>query len=366
MADDTPQEENATTHQGLERGPSYSPDEAASGSAMNAHDSGSASDDSSSSDDDRPERGLSRRYSQIDRGLGDRFSLRVPAKHDAVHTAAETHGINHWKVKILHFLHSDIVQGVFMALLLADVIILFVELFLQASYPTCHIIERDAISCCSPVTDVLEAASNMTNHSTTVDEHIRRFLAGDESDHHGDSHHNLCEDGGVESVYDAACDTHKWENVHKIEIILFSLTVTILSLFLLELVTMAIILQKAFFRQIFYVLDFFIVATSLALELTFHFVHDDILVSIAGLLVFFRVWRFVRIGHGLVEVTAEYAHKDKEALIDYAEALELLLQKNKIELPEMSRRVKHIKKTVEEDRSCHSLKKKKKKQQESK
>ena len=364
MTDDTPQEERATPPQDLGRGPSCSPDEA-SESALNAlQDSGSVV--SSDSSHDLPERGLSRRYSQIDRGLGDRFSIRVPAKHDAAHTAAETHGINHWKVKILHFLHSDVVQGVFMALLLADVIILFVELFLQASYPNCRIIERDAISCCSP--DLWEAASANNSTTTTVDEHMRRFLAGDDEGHgdNNDSHHNLCEDGGVEGAYDATCDTHKWENIHTLEIVLFGLTVTILSLFLLELVTMAIILQKAFFRQIFYVLDFFIVATSLALELTFHFVHEDILVSIAGLLVFFRVWRFVRIGHGLVEVTAEYAHKDKEALIDYAEALELMLQKNQIDLPEMSRRVKHIKKKVEEDRSHHSLKKKKKKQQETK
>ena len=88
--------------------------------------------------------------------------------------------------------------------------------------------------------------------------------------------------------------------------------------------------------------------------------------SSAGLLIFFRVWRFVRIGHGLVEVTAEYAHKDKMSLIKYAEKLETKLLENNFELPEMSRRVKHIKKKVEEDRSHmghHHHKKKKKKKE---
>lgn len=276
-----------------------------------------------------------KRRKSMERGLSVQgMSMRIPAHHDAEYTAAETHGFDHWKTKALHFLHSDPVQYTLMALLLLDVAILFVELFLQATYPLCHTIERDAISCCPNLTaDNAQAVSG----SAAESEHLRRILAEDE-------HHNLCGHSAIESYeYEATCDPHKWEEVHRAEKILFALTITILSGFLFELTLMMLILQRAFFSQLFYVLDFFIVATSLALEILFKTMDEDALISVAGLLVFGRIWRFVRIGHGLVEVTADYAHKDKEALLHYAEAMEELLQKNQMELPKESHRVKHIK-----------------------
>ena len=305
----------------------------------------------------RPQRGVERRLSNLpERGLAQRFSMRIPANQDAAHTAAETHGYDHWKVKVMHFLHSDKIQLVLMLLLLADVVILFIELYLQATYPNCHIVKRDAISCCPIEGAAADWNATAASH-TEADEHFRRFLAGEEEDGGhggggGDEHHNLCDYPGEESfTFDATCDPHKWQSIHTLEKVLFGFTVTILSIFLLELTSIAIILQKAFFRQLFYVLDLFIVLTSLILELTFHFLHEDLLTSLAGLLIFFRIWRFIRIGHGLIEVTAEYAHHDKEILVDYAESLEEILETNGIALPEVSKRVRHIKKKLEEDRN---------------
>lgn len=299
------------------------------------------------------ERSVQRRHSNLpNRGLpSGRFSMRIPANHDAAYTAAETHGYDHWKVKILHFIHSDKVELVLMGMLIADVVILFIELFLQAYYPLCHIVERDAISCC-PV-DTMNATMTTTSHETN-EEHFLRFLAED------DVHHNLCEYPSVESHdYEATCDPHRHENVHHVEKVLFILTIIILSTFVLELTIVMLILQKAFFRQFFYVLDLFIVATSLGLEILFHFLHEELLVTLSGLLIFGRVWRFVRIGHGLVEVTAEYGHRDKEALMEYAETLEQILQENELALPEVTKRVRHIKKEIAKERnvSGHSVKK---------
>jgi hypothetical protein len=53
--------------------------------------------------------------------------------------------------------------------------------------------------------------------------------------------------------------------------------------------------------------------------------------------VFVRIWRFVRIGHGIVEITNEVLHKDHEKLVSYTEQLEELLQQHNIALPEDSK-----------------------------
>ncbi|CAB9504554.1 expressed unknown protein [Seminavis robusta] len=293
------------------------------------------------------------------RGLEtDRFSIRVPADFDAAHTAAETHGHDHWKVKLLHFVHSKPVQYTLSAMLLADVIILFVELFLQASFPNCQIIVRDAISCCplpETITTTLSGLVDDGSGGNSTDmypeddhNHYFRFLAettGDShsSGTHGDGHQDICQLPAVESHhYEAGCDGHKWYMVHTIEEVLFVFTITILSIFFIELIIIMIVLQKAFFKQLFYVLDFVIVSVSLALEIALAVLHADILATLAGLLILARVWRFVRIGHGLIELTAEFQAQDKEALLHYAEELEEKLLENKIALPEKSKQVKSI------------------------
>jgi hypothetical protein len=50
-----------------------------------------------------------------------------------------------------------------------------------------------------------------------------------------------------------------------------------------------------------------------------------------------RIWRFVRIGHGIIEITNEVVHKDHEKLLLYTEELEELLQQHNIALPEDSK-----------------------------
>ena len=67
---------------------------------------------------------------------------------------------------------------------------------------------------------------------------------------------------------------------------------------------------------------------------TFHFLNDAIYQSAAGLLVIARIWRFVRIGHAIVEITNEVAHEEYNGLLAYSEALETLLQEHRIPVPE--------------------------------
>lgn len=61
---------------------------------------------------------------------------------------------------------------------------------------------------------------------------------------------------------------------------------------------------------------------------------DAIYQSAAGLLVIFRLWRFVRIGHAIVEVTNQKAHEEYNGLLAYTEALESLLEQHAIPVPE--------------------------------
>jgi len=67
---------------------------------------------------------------------------------------------------------------------------------------------------------------------------------------------------------------------------------------------------------------------------TFHFLKDDIYQSLAGMLVVVRIWRFIRIGHGIVEITNEMAHDEYDGLLAYTEALEKILIEHDIALPE--------------------------------
>ena len=75
------------------------------------------------------------------------------------------------------------------------------------------------------------------------------------------------------------------------------------------------------------------------MELTFHFANQDALQAYIGLLIIFRIWRFVRIGHGLVEITAEMTHKQYVTLLEYTEELEEIVKKQGIELPEAASKI---------------------------
>lgn len=187
------------------------------------------------------------------------------------HVEEELGHDQHWRKRALKFLHSPQVQMTLMSLLLLDVLILFVELFLLASYPACSIIERDAISCCP----VLEGDAE---HAAA------RWLAEEEGDEHGN--HDVC-NVGLEADYesDAGCDPHKWGRVHNAETALFAMTLTILSVFMIELNVEMIALRPAiFFRQFFFLLDYIIISVSLALEILFHSLSEDSIQGLVGLL----------------------------------------------------------------------------------
>jgi hypothetical protein len=80
-------------------------------------------------------------------------------------------------------------------------------------------------------------------------------------------------------------------------------------------------------------LDYVIIVVSITLELLFKFDENLGLSTISGLIVLARIWRFVRIGHAIVEISTELTHKAYEELLAYTETLEAKLKMNHHTLP---------------------------------
>ena len=285
--------------------------------------------------------------------------IHIPTNEEEEQHVDAVHGSHSWEARILHVLHSPPVELALAGLLLLDVIILFVELFIGAQFPSCSVIERDAISCCPNYPDDADmyAAAGDSGHRYLVEgktddtrncgivghddyggggHFLLRYLAAAAKEDGG--HHSVCA-AGVEATCPAGCDEHRHAAVHTLHTVLFSLTIAILGVFLIELSLLILCLKpRVFFRKPFYVLDFVVVTMSLGLELGFYLSSNETVAELAGLLIFARLWRFVRIGHGIIEVTNEYHGHKHGKVMKYNRQLEELLVKNGIAVPENVRR----------------------------
>jgi hypothetical protein len=176
-------------------------------------------------------------------------------------------------------------------------------------------VTRDAFSCCS----IDGAADDNSNIRWLADE----------------SHERFCQEPLVQTDNTAGCNPHKWEAVHNAEHALFVMTMTILSIFFVEISLLMLALTPCvFFRQFWYVLDWIIVVVSIVLEAWFHVQKNDQAAAVSGTIVIARCWRFVRVGHGLMSATAEMTSLKYEEIVDLAEELERLLEEHEQKLRE--------------------------------
>jgi hypothetical protein len=210
-------------------------------------------------------------------------------------------------------------------LLLLDILVLFGELLVLSYFPHCSVIVRDAVSCCYDY--------NNSNHTNDNNNNNETILQREENPNH---EAELCIYPSVpNSTYSAGCDEERYHGVHLTELTFFYMTITILSIFMVELTISMIALTPAiFFRQFFFALDFIIISVSLILEITFHVLGDDLYQSLSGLLVVIRIWRFIRIGHGIVELTNEAAHKEDHHLMEYTKELRAIILQHNLPLPD--------------------------------
>lgn len=252
---------------------------------------------------------------------GDPMNFNIPTTMGTQEHVKDAHSEDSWQYRTLQVLHSKKCQYLFAFLLLLDILILFGELLILSYYPHCSIIVRDAISCCATeptnaTERFLEAATNHTEEE--------------------EPHESFCEFPSVaDTMFAAGCNEHEYPGVHKTELAFFYITVLILSIFMVELtISMIALTPGVFFRQFFFALDYVIITISLVLEITFHVLGDDLYQSLSGLLVIIRIWRFVRIGHGIVELTNEAAHSEYNHLLTYTKELRALLSEKSIPLPD--------------------------------
>ncbi|KAG7367137.1 hypothetical protein IV203_029807 [Nitzschia inconspicua] len=257
------------------------------------------------------------------RGISTRdLNFGIPSNMAAQEHAVEIHGIDSMKAVTLRFLHQKWVQMTLLALLLLDVLILLLELLLLGGFPDCRVIVRDCVACCQE-----------SHHEAAAEGGERQSSGGED---HGEE---ICEAGYL-NTGEASCDEQKWHVVHSLELAMFWTTICILSIFMIEiLIEIWALSPSVFFRQCFYTMDFIIVSVSLILELLFHFLSRTWAEELAGFVVFFRLWRFVRIGHGIVEFISELTHEVYEELLEYTAQCEDVIKGHWLKLPETTKRV---------------------------
>lgn len=231
----------------------------------------------------------------------DRRTIIWGKAEDEADLVTETYGATSWNHRVVHFWHQKRVENTLLLLLGIDIIIVFIEIFLEAHYPACATITRDAVSCCM-----------------SAPAHNVRRLGG------GSSGHDLCA-APLHAAADqaAGCDDHKHAGVHTLHTVCFISSVCILSLFEVELLSLAAAMRMLFVRNAFYLVDLAVVTASLAIELHMNLSSDGAGASAGLLLIFARCWRFIRIGHGLIMTAHEH---DMETVKDIAEMAKDLLE----------------------------------------
>lgn len=104
----------------------------------------------------------------------------------------------------------------------------------------------------------------------------------------------------------------KLDGLHVAESVLRFISLTILFLFLVELLMLVVVFGKYFFRHVLYVIDLVIVSITVGLELGLNRPEFQ---EVAGILVFIRLWRLVRAGHGVMSIQAERSIERTHKLI---------------------------------------------------
>jgi len=245
----------------------------------------------------------------------DAINFGIPSRMGVRTFVVQNHDVDSWRTKVHKFFDTRWVQTTLMSLLCLDILIIFVELFLMSIFPECKAVVENCVACCPG--------------SEIEDNQNERWLTED-----------ICEGGYNSNEGNAACDEHKYPTVHAIENVLFWCTISILVIFLVEnLVEIAALGVCKYFKQVFLAVDFAVVLISLVFELISRFDDHLKILQYGVVLIFFRIWRFVRVGHGIAEVASELTAGHFESLVEYAKECEKKLEEHTISKPEKTKEV---------------------------
>jgi len=247
-----------------------------------------------------------------------RPSLTMPTKSNV----EETHIHDSYRQRIFDMVFSRYCEIFMSGLIILDVLLAFTELFIAAEYPACDTVEKYAISCCP---------AESSNFIGQIE--FQRILSLSS----GNNDENLCEQGLENSHYAAACDENDYpDGVNITEIILFSVSMLVLAIFIIEILLVMVALGvRQFFGNAFFVLDFCVIMFCV-LEVVIFSLDDNVKESLSGVLMLFRLWRFVRIGFGIVKAdeTLDANFGRINELQTKNHKLKMLLMENNIEMPE--------------------------------
>lgn len=195
----------------------------------------------------------------------------------------DKYGKTSWNYKLLKFIHSHGVQAVLAALLALDVLVLIAELIITGYYPSCSVI----LDSCLALNSSAAEDSATTTHATS--------LATEDT--------GQCEAECIEQPH----------GVHRAHEALFWMSICILIIFELELAALFAAIRQLFFRNVLYVFDFVVVTVALVLETV---LRAELAQEAGGLLIFVRLWRLLRVGHGIFTDVHEIDHTKLEKLRD--------------------------------------------------
>jgi len=222
-------------------------------------------------------------------------------------------------------------------LLLLDVLIVFVELFVDAEFPACAMIQRDAVNCCPACMSgrMLDDAGDLGGFARMLSASGSGSGSGSSSGSSsgsgsGSGGHSICAAGLVAATDNSrvGCDPHLYPAVHVLHEVLFYISVAILGVFEVELLSLVAALDVRFFLNPFYTVDLIVVTLSLVLEIWLHsIVNSGSSIDVTHFLIIMRVWRMARVGHGIATSSHELAEKKIIALEHALKKLEQELYK---------------------------------------
>lgn len=212
---------------------------------------------------------------------GSMFLKRLSDVHGDKTKEHAQHG---WRDKLGHFLESKPEQWFIFGLICIDLLVIFVQLFVIEPHLSCH----------PPQTPTVAPTPTPTGHAAMLSN----------PDHSSSEHHDTNE------AYELA---EKW---------LTRSSLAILSILAAEIILLLVAFDIRFFKQPLYILDALVISASLVIEITepklqHHGTGEAR--SMANLLMIFRLWRIVRIIHGIamsVQERSEEHIKELEAELE--------------------------------------------------
>jgi len=185
-----------------------------------------------------------------------------------------------WQVKVLNFLHSKSVGSILFILLICDILIMFINLFLEGFYPHCSYVIRDAVC-----------------------------TVNDDGGGDDDNNNNI--------IATATCDGEKYPHVEFTKEMLEKISFGILLVFAAEnCILLGILGRRDFFHHIMYLVDFIVVFVSLGFETAslFFLNEDKLFDDLIQFIIIGRLWRFVSLSYDLLVIEKEHDDEIIESL----------------------------------------------------